>query len=331
MVRASGIRGYATLMRSLGAAPLPLLRRCRIAPAALDDDDALLSLQSVVQLLEASAGQTGCGDFGLRLAQYQDADALNPLGIVLQNAATVREAMALASRYMFVHSPGLAFTAYGDSTLFKDAVEWAVELRLPGVQRQAIDLTLGGAHRITQINAGRDYRLEGVTLPHAPLVPIGHYRRFFGAPVRGSRERAALHIGRATLDAGRAQANPALRQITEDYLQRNFRDPDQSLGARVQLAVRRTLAAQRCEKTDVAGLLAMHPRTLQRRLEAEGTSFSAIKDAVRQDLARRYLRDTRIPLTQVAGLLGLPEQSALTRSCRRWFGAAPSAMRREAG
>jgi AraC-like DNA-binding protein len=56
--------------------------------------------------------------------------------------------------------------------------------------------------------------------------------------------------------------------------------------------------------------------------------FEDIKDAVRRDMAAAYLRQRNLPLSQVAELLGYAEPSALSRSCRRWFGETPSAVRR---
>jgi AraC-like DNA-binding protein len=71
----------------------------------------------------------------------------------------------------------------------------------------------------------------------------------------------------------------------------------------------------------------MHPRTLQRRLREEGTTFEAIKDEVRRDLAQRYLSQPDVPISQVAELLDYGEQSALGRSCRRWFDTSPRSLR----
>src|SRR5579859_5308979 len=112
MVRASGLRGYRALMRELGADPLEMLRRHRIPPESLDDDEALISLRAVVQMLEASAAATGCPDFGLRLAHSQDISVLGPLAIAMQNAPTVAHALDYASRYLFVHSPGLVLSVH---------------------------------------------------------------------------------------------------------------------------------------------------------------------------------------------------------------------------
>jgi AraC-like DNA-binding protein len=72
----------------------------------------------------------------------------------------------------------------------------------------------------------------------------------------------------------------------------------------------------------------MHPRTLQRRLAEENTTFLDLVDDVRRNAARQYLTMTDLSMTQVAGLLGLSEQSALTRCTRRWWGATPRQVRR---
>ena len=69
--------------------------------------------------------------------------------------------------------------------------------------------------------------------------------------------------------------------------------------------------------------MAMHPRTLQRRLEREGETFDRIRDRIRREKAEYYLYKTNAPLAQVAGIIGYSEESIFTRSCQRWFGLSP--------
>jgi AraC-like DNA-binding protein len=336
LVRASGIRGYGLLMRQLGADPIAMLRRYRIAPESLEDEEALISLRAVMQVLEASAAATGCPDFGLRLAYSQDISVLGPLAIAMQNAPTVAHAFDYASRYLFVHSPGLLMSLQQRSQLSRKCVELRFEIRLPEpsinqpVQRQTMDLCMGDIHRMIQLLAGRSYALHAVALPHTPLAPRSAYQRFFGAPVLFAQPHAALHIARATMEASLHTVNDTLRQIAVDYLSQHFPAPGQAVSAHVRQALRRTLGTTRGGKADIAGLLGMHPRTLQRRLKAEHSSFEAIREEVRKETALRFLSETRIPLAQLAGMLGLSEQSALARSCRRWFGVPPSRLRRRA-
>jgi AraC-like DNA-binding protein len=67
---------------------------------------------------------------------------------------------------------------------------------------------------------------------------------------------------------------------------------------------------------------------LQRRLAAESTTFEEILDGVRREAALRLITETDLPLAQVTALVGLTEQSALSRAGRRWFGQPPRALRR---
>ena len=331
MLRSSGLQGYTTLMRRLGADPAPLLRRYRIPAGSLTDDDTMLSLRSCIHLLEASAMRTGCPDFGLRLSQVQDISVLGPLSIVLQNAPTVREAWDYTSRHLFVHSPGLVLGIHDKSSVIEGASEMTAEIRLDRLpaQRQTIDLCLADLHNITKLLAAEQYQLLAVTLPHKPLATIEVYRRFFGAPVYVEQPHAALHVSRGTLAADLQGANHALRKITEDYVARHFRVPGESVTSRVRLALRHTLGTPQAGKTDVAALLAMHPRTLQRYLAAEGSTFEMIREEALKSATLHYLGTTDVPLGQLADILGFSEHSALTRSCRRWFGMPPSALRKE--
>ncbi|MGA9277007.1 helix-turn-helix transcriptional regulator [Ilumatobacter sp.] len=81
----------------------------------------------------------------------------------------------------------------------------------------------------------------------------------------------------------------------------------------------------------MADRLAMHPRTVQRRLTAEGTSFEILVDDVRREIVAHHLRDTDLPLSRLATMAGYSEQSSLTRGCKRWFGATPTRCRRADG
>lgn len=331
-VRAGGLYGYRTLMQQLGVDPLPLLQRYRIVPQALDDGEAPLPLRSVVQLLEASAEITACADFGLRLSAVQDISVLGHLAIAMRNAQTMAEALQIISRYLFVHSTGMSVSVQRERGALRHGAEVRFELDVPGarVLRQAIDVCLGDVHRILQLLAGDAYELQAVALPHQPLAPLITYSRFFGAPVLAAQPHAALLISERTYQLRFADTNPALQQLAMDYLREQVADPTQSMAMRVRRLLRRTIGTGPNDKVAIAALLAMHPRTLQRHLAAEGTQFERVRDEVQRELAHRYLCETRIPLTRLASLLGYAEQAVLSRACQRWFGQPPSVLRKTA-
>ncbi len=81
------------------------------------------------------------------------------------------------------------------------------------------------------------------------------------------------------------------------------------------------------EAAEVAARLAVSPATLRRRLQAEGTSYQRLKDAVRRDAAISALAAGREPIAALAARLGFSEDTAFHRAFRRWTGTTPGAYR----
>lgn len=331
MTRAGALRGFPALVRALGGDADALLRRHRLSARTLANEDALIPSRAGIRLLEDAAQALDCPDFGLRLAKVQDISTLGPLAVAIRHARTVREAAASASRYIVVQGTGIAFTLLADET-DRAFAQFRFDHAEPGAasRRQSDDLALGLIHRIIGLPFGGRYPLDRVSLPHAPLAPAAAYARFFGAPVRFGAAYAALRVPARFLDEPLPDSNETLRTLAMSYLEGHFADRRHPLSARVRLALSAGFAAPAGELAGVAALLALHPRTLQRQLAEEGATFEAIRDEMRRHAALRYLASTELALTQVATLLGLSEQSALTRCCRRWFGRTPTAIRREA-
>ncbi len=91
----------------------------------------------------------------------------------------------------------------------------------------------------------------------------------------------------------------------------------------------RSLPAGAAGLEDIARLLMMHPRAVQRELAGTGTTFEAMVDDARRDLTTTLLANRDVSLSAVARQIGYSEQSTLTRSCHRWFKMSALAKRRE--
>jgi AraC-like DNA-binding protein len=79
----------------------------------------------------------------------------------------------------------------------------------------------------------------------------------------------------------------------------------------------------------IAELFAIHPRTLNRRLNACGISFQELTDQSRFEIAQHLLSNSSMPLTQIAATLGYADASVFSRAFRRWSGMTPSAWREQ--
>jgi AraC-like DNA-binding protein len=331
VVRAALFRGLPHLVDRLGGDGAALLARFHVPAGALAGDDALLTTRTAGLLMETAAAELDSPDFGLRLAEVQDIGILGPLSIALENSATLGEALDCASRFLFAHSPVSRVARIPDPDDAAGVVGLLYESTGEPLPPQAVDHGLGLFHRIiTQLHDG-PYGLRAAHLPHQPVAPVSRYTGFFGADVRFERPAAVLRVPARLLSAPLPGANSMLRDITLDYLATHFTDPGRTVSDEVRLLLTRALGTSALTISAVARLLTMHPRTLQRRLAAESTTFEAILDDVRRDAALRLITETDLPLAQVTALVGLTEQSALSRAGRRWFGQAPRELRRRSG
>lgn len=326
VIRSAGLRGFREVVTRLGGDPESLVRRAGIPVAALDADDLLISDVALATALEDAAYRLDRPDLGLLIAPHQDLGMLGALALAIQNSAMVGDAMECVSRYLFVHARRITLTLEPDPY----GTPGVGALRLdtgatPPVQ--GTDLCLGFLHRAIAALVGENYGLRGVELPYRPAAPVERYEQFFGAPVRTGRFAAILRVPTSLAERRLAHGDAHLRRLALVYLGEQARD---DVVDRVRTAVRQSLGTALPDIDATARLLAVHRRTLQRRLAEQGTTFAALLDEERAHMARRYLTTTDLPLSQVAALLSLSEQSALTRCARRWWGMTPSAVRRGA-
>lgn len=330
VIRSAGLRGFRATVAELGGDAERIAASVGLPAAALDTDDMLVPDQAVAAVLELAAQQLDCPDLGLRVSARQDLDMLGPLALAIRNSPTLAEVMECTARYLFVHAPaltiGLGPDPYGDDNVI--AMRYGFRSGGRPVPLQGTDLGLGFVHRAIQRLVDERYGLRSVELPYLPTAATAVYERFFGAPVRVGRPAALLRVPRELVTRSVAGGDEKLHRLALAFLAAQTASDGTAATPRVRTTVRQLLGTVAPDIAAVAELLTIHPRTLQRRLAAEHTSFAAILDEIRRERAQYYLTATSMPMTQITALLGLAEQATLTRCCRRWWGATPTAIRR---
>ena len=321
LVRSSNLDAYEALTRSIGVDPVMELMRFGLPVDTLQNPDTFIPFIGFIRLLEHTALAGSCPDFGLRLAQRQGAGSAGPLLILMRHAATLEEALLTGARHLFV--PVKANGALVDLTIDIDVPQ--VRLR-----PQTIEHSLGYMVQLVRLVTQGQAQPLLAMLPHPRMGPLQSYIDVLGCPCRFDAPVAAVRMAARDLSLPLPDRNPLLQQMALSYIEEHFGAPDKLISEQVRLLARRFLDTGAVSQRDIANALAVHPKTLQRRLLAEGQVFNDIVDDVRRDRFLELIAQPAAPsVAQLAQLLGYSEQAALTRSCRRWFGQTPTALRRQ--
>jgi AraC-like DNA-binding protein len=329
LIRAAALQGFDPVVRELGGDPGALLRRHGLPARATDRPESMISLPRLARTMETAARDLDCPDFGLRVGGRQDPTMLGMLAVVLQGAGTVGGALVDATRYLSAHSPAYRLVLEDPDPVQADAVAVHFEVDLaPGVPiRQLIDGCVASLLTMARHLTGQAVGPVAVSLPHTPVAPRSRYRALLAGPVEFEQTAAVVHVPKRLLETDIRGARPDLRRLAIAHLARFHPPRSDRVSDRVRAALQATLGANRGTRVEIADLLDLHPRTLQRRLDAEGTTFDALRLDVYRTATWRLLADTSIPFAQAAPAVGFSEQSAMNRSVRRWFGLTPTQIR----
>jgi AraC-like DNA-binding protein len=170
-----------------------------------------------------------------------------------------------------------------------------------------------------------------VCFAHAAVATADALRAHFGTrDLRFAMRENTIAF--AAADASRPLAGHDARLLaTADRLaQRELdaRPPAYDFHAAASAAVRARLAHRELDAHTIARALRVSMRTLQRRLDEHGTTFTALVDGVRKDAALDGVRDHTLPLAEVAHRTGFADVATFGRAFKRWTGQPPGEFRR---
>jgi AraC-like DNA-binding protein len=264
---------------------------------------------------------------GLRIAEGIGARHFGVLGYAALACGTLAEALQRMERYhASVYDVNPARVLAVPEGI---AIEWGVERGKPGalVDETAIASLVQLARDMT----GRYWPVQSVAFVNPAPLSTQPYEDFFGGHVVFNAPVTRLVIDHAYLALPLRKSDPALLALLDQQAEQLLQQVA-ALPAAVD-AWRKTLVPLIREgQTSLAALAKAHhtsPRSLQRRLAEQGTSFQSLLDDTRRHLAQRHLMDAKLDLAEIALLLGYSEQSAFTRAFRTWTGLAPAQWRRQ--
>lgn len=335
---ATGVRVSTQVIRAIvgaaaafGVAPAALLARVGLDAGAAGDPDGWVPLEVENALWEAAAELAGEAAFGLHAAQRLEPGTFGVLDYALRSSATVREALARLVRYNRLTHEVASFAVQAEGARARLVHGFGAEPL--GPSRHASEFTLATVVLVTGQLIGRPWQPQAVRFIHAAPPDIAPHRAIFGDDLAFEQPQNEVVFEASFLDTPLVSADPGLAAVLDQHaallLERLPQGAD--FVQRLRGLVANELSGGNPTIEHVAGRLGMSPRTLQRTLAEQGTTYQDVVEGVRQQLARRLLAERTVAIAAVAFLLGYSEPSAFHRAYKRWTGQTPAAWRRAAG
>lgn len=311
----------------MGVTAQRLLEVAGLDPFALSDPDVRIPLALETRLWEIAASLGDDADFGLHAAETIRPGAFDVLDYAVRTAPDLSAALSRIVRYNKLVHDVAEFTV-SDQT---DAVCITHRFTAADIRpcRHASEFTLASLLVIGEQLTGQALKPLAVSFSHAQPNRTAEHLRIFGVMPLFGTPHSSLTLPRSALDLPIPNADAALSRIVMAHAEQLLATCTIQDAAAI---VRRHLVAGMANGplalSQVADLMSMGERSLQRRLESEGTSLAELADEVRKELALHYIADHRLALGEVAYLLGFAEPSPFHRAFKRWTGMTPAAARR---
>ncbi len=305
----------------------PLLRQAGLSPEIIADASAQVGVDNQIKFVALTADALGDELLGFHLAEDLDFREIGLLYYVAASAGTLGDAMRRAERYIRLQNEGVRFKVTAGQSV-------RIRLQYTGVARHTDVHQIGSfvtlLIRICRRLTGRALTPTHVRIMHRIAGDKSGLERYLDATIEDGANADEIEFPASSWDLPLVSADPHLHRLCvqncEDALARRTPNPS-PLKVQVENAIAALLPHGQARHDVVAAKLGMSPRTLARRLAAEGSSFAAILDEMRAALAHRYLADRSLAISQIAWLVGYTEIGTFTRAFQRWTGMSPSAAR----
>ena len=325
LVRSAALTHFTELARDCGLDSRRLVVESGLPARCLSDPDLKVPADRVGRLLEQAAALGREPAFGLRLAESRRLSNLGPLALLVRDQPSLRLALETLMHHIHVHNEAVAVSVEPAGAHLVVRTELMSE---DGhALRQATELVVGATCRVLRVLLGSGWQPSLVCFGHPRPASLAVHRRVLAAPLAFDHAFNGIVCRAADLEAPNPGADPVMARYSQRLLA-----PDLARQARLTDRTRQLIVLLMprglCRIDVVAQHLGVDRRTVHRHLQAEGSSFSALLDAERRALARRYVEASPRALTDVAALLGFSSLSAFSRWHTLAFGA--SAQRRRA-
>jgi AraC-like DNA-binding protein len=305
----------------------PLLKSSTLTSDQIKNSHFRMPVQSQIKFLAVVADELQDQFLGIHVAESIDLREMGLVYYVIASSETLGDALERLARYCSISNEGLRITCH-------EWKELSVKFEYTGVSRlsdrQQIECFVVILLRICRQLTGLSLSPTSVKLAHRRAELPAGIKKVFGCSVAFGSKVDEVIFPRLAKNIATVNADSYLNSLLIAYCEEALSNRGVRSGGwrlRVENAIVPLLPHGQANIREIAKRLGVSARTLMRLLASEGCTFREILDALRLDLAKSYLGEKNLLISEVAWLLGFREISSFFHACKRWTGKPPKQIR----
>ncbi len=323
IVSAAAAVDVATFIRKMGLDAEPVFRKAGLDLRATKDPYCMIHLANFTRMLSLARDLTQCCTIGMEVGLRQDPVRWGAFGYLVLNSPTIGDAMRNVVSHVNSWQTG-THVAYRQGA-GEFGVEYAITHPQIVEKEQDAEFTIAYVKNIVDRLNERPVTPTEVYFEHEPIASISSYERAFSVKPVFNQPTNAIYFPQLYEKRRIAFADLQLFPILKRHLSElaSSLPEETNLEGTIAYHIRQFLPKRKATLPNIAAMMGLQPRTLQRRLRDIGYSFTDLLEQTRHQAATHHLTETSMSVSEVAYLLGYCDASAFIKAFKKHTGETP--------
>ncbi len=308
--------------------PAQIFRQAGLDPALLSENMARYNVQNMTALWQKSLEASQDPLIGVKTGDRWTPTTFHALGFAWIASRTPLDAIDRLKRYSHLLNDALAAHVEEVNGDYRFSLGW--QQHSCAIHDCAWDAAMATLAKMFRALLGENFSPVAVYTPRQRTAATMELENRLGAQIHCHSDQAYWLIRKEDAHRSIATGNEELARFNEGLARKYLAaiEKNRILPA-LQQALITALPSGNVNESVIAQAMNLSERTLQRKLEAEGLTFSNVLQDIRKELALQYIENQTMTMTEITYLLGFAEQASFTRAFKRWFGVAPSQFKKQ--
>ena len=325
-VRVGPISAIPDLLRAHARkTPEQILAEVGLDLALFENPENSISYVKAGQLLKLCVKHTGIPYFGLLVGQKAGPDSLGRLSEFGIHSPNVESALHNMILHLCIHDRGGIPTLTSNNATV--ILGYAIYQAMQGGSSQICVIAITNICNIMRSLCGDSWAPSQVLFAHSQPDNLHPYTSFFNAKVTFNADINAVVFPDRWLRKLIPGANPEQYSTLVQELTTIKSHMHVDILEQVRSLMYPLIVSGKCSEEQLAQMLSIHPRTLNRRLKERETTFRSLVADIRYEISKQLLAESRTSIMGISTILGYADASVFTRAFRRWSGFSPNAWR----